>query len=231
MSRETNETPDSDNQGPVKARVGRKTKYSETLIKKLLSFISDGLNNKQACQAVGIGETTLREWRAAHEGLEERLQAAREVLRAKVLGQIRAAGAKDWRAHVEFLRLSFSEDRFGSGPTNVNVALQNNISLEERDPERARLIAELEEQRARALANTSCVEAPLQLADAGDSQEKALAAERQLKEERTVEVRVEPVRAYEQPPKTVVERADLREERRQWREAARRDEVEELLGD
>jgi len=72
---------------------------------------------------------------------------------------------------------------------------------------------------------------PLQLTDANDRREEALPYERALKEG-VIEVRdVEPERLRQKPPQTVVERADLLEERRQWREAARRDEVEELLGD
>jgi hypothetical protein len=94
------------------------------------------LNNKQACQAVGIGETTLREWRNEHEGLEERLEAAREVMRSKVLAKIKAAGAQDWRAHEAFLRLAFAEYRFGNSQ-QVNVAIQQNLAVS--GPERAEL--------------------------------------------------------------------------------------------
>jgi len=217
---------DTNHTGKAPVKTGRKTKYSPALINKLISYIESGLNLKQSCQAALIGETTLREWRKLYPDFNERIEAAREILRAKILAKIRDAGKNDWKAHAEFLRLAFPEYRYGNGPS-VNVAVQQTLAVS--DPERAKLIEQLEASRAPALANTSCVEAPLQLADAGDSQEKALAAERQLKEERTVEVRVEPVR--EQPPKTVVERADLLEERRQWRAAWRRDEVDELLGD
>ena len=200
--------------------MAKKTKRTPALITKLLGYIEDGLCNSQACAACGIGVTTLREWRAADPTFEERLGAAREVLRSKVLVKIREAGASDWRALAEFLRLSFAEYRFGNGPS-VNVAIQQNMAVS--DPERARLIAQLEERRASALADKSGASEPLQLTDANDRREEALAYERALKEG-VIEVR-------EQPPKTVVERADLIEERRQWRDAARRDEVEELLGD
>jgi hypothetical protein len=201
---------------------GRTTKYSPKLIDKLLGYIEDGLNNKQACQAVGIGETTLREWRNEHEGLAERIEAAREVMRSKVLAKIKEAGAKDWRAWVEFLRLSFAEYRFGNGPS-VNVAIQQNMALS--DPERAKLIA----QREHALANRP---EPLQLADASDAREIALEAEDgEYGKGKATKCATLSLSAYEQPPKTVVERADLLEERQQWRAAARRDEVAELLGD
>jgi hypothetical protein len=204
--------------------MGNKTKYSPALIKKLCGYIADGLNVQQACAASGIGVSTLRDWRALYDGLEGKLEAAREILRSKVLAQIRDAGANDWRAHAEFLRLAFPELRYGNGPSTVNVALQNNVNLADNDPERARLI----EMRNKALAGAS--QQPLQLADAPESRrEEALEAERSVGVEKPPTP--EPERLREKPPQTVVERADLLEERRQWREAARRDEVEELLGD
>ena len=217
----------SDNQNPVKARTGRKTKFSPKLISKLLSYIKDGLNLKQACQAVGIGETTLREWRQQHEGLEERLEAARETMRAKILKQIKEAGAKDYRALVEYLRLSFPEYRYGAGQ-NVNIALQQNMSVS--DPDRAAAIAKLEEARARALADKSgASEPPLQLEDASGPRAIALEAERKLAEGQSLEAHdPEPERLRERPPTTVVERDDWRDAARQQ---ARRDEVAELLGD
>jgi len=125
--------------------------------------------------------------------------------------QAAAAGAKDWRAHVEFLRLSFAEYRFGNSQ-QVNVAIQQNMAVS--DPERAQLIDELEKTRARALADKPV--APLQLAD------KSGASDARLQEPAAPVAK----RLREHPPKTVVERADWREERRQW---AGRDEVDEIL--
>jgi len=94
-----------------------------------------------------------------------------------VLAKIKAAGAKDWRAHVEFLRLAFAEYRFGNSP-QVNVALQQNMV--HYDPERAKLIAELEQRRARALADKGGASEPLQLEDASDAREIAEEAQRML---------------------------------------------------
>ena len=164
-----------EDQTSVKTRAGRKTKYSPALINKLIRYIEDGLNLKQSCLAAGIGETTLREWRNEHEGLEERIEQAREVMRAKVLAEIKAAGAKEWRAHAEFLRLAFAEYRFGQSP-QINVAVQNTMHLT--DPERADLIARRE--KALALAASNAASAPLQLEDARDAREIAEAAEREL---------------------------------------------------
>lgn len=217
-----------DNQEPVKSRAGRKTIYSPALVKELLGYIEDGLNIKSACAAAGVGVSTLREWRAEYPGLEEDLNAAREKMRAKILAQIKAAGAGkegDWKALAEYLRLSFPELRFGNG-ANVNIALQNNLTLEERDPERARLIAELEGARARALAESAASE-PLQITDASDARAIALETERSLQEERSAErlAEAEPERLREHAPRT--ERADWRDERsrpfRDWEEIGSED--------
>jgi hypothetical protein len=69
---------------------------------------------KSACIVAGIGVTTLGEWRAESPELEERLAKAREFARQKSLQAIKTAGEKDWRAHAEWLRLSFPADYRGS---------------------------------------------------------------------------------------------------------------------
>jgi len=204
-------------------RVGRRTRYSAALIRRLCGYIADGLNISQSCAACGVGVSTLRDWRKEYEGLEKKLEAAREILRSKVLAKILAAGATDWRAHAEFLRLAFPELRYGNGPSTVNVALQNNIEIT--DSERARLI----EMREKALASGASQQPPLQLADAPDARrEEALAAERELHEQQGAGrlADPEPERLRERPPKTVVERADWIDARKQ---AAQRDEVDEVL--
>jgi hypothetical protein len=45
--------------------------------------------------------------------LEPRMEAAREEARQKALEGIKAAGARDWRALAEWLRLTFPEHRSG----------------------------------------------------------------------------------------------------------------------
>jgi hypothetical protein len=200
--------------------MGNKTKYSKAIVDKICSYIESGLNNKQACAAAGICETSLRMWRKAHPDFDAKIEAAREVLRAKVLAKIKAAGAKDWRAHVEFLRLAFAEYRVGNSQ-QVNVAIQqNNMAVS--DPERAELI----EMRARALANNSKASEPLQLADASDVRDaRAIAeeAERNLGAERPAQA--EPERLREHAPR--IERADWPDERsrpfRDWEEIGSED--------
>ena len=87
-------------------------------------------------------------YRKEQLGFAEKVEAAREIMRSKILAKIKAAGQDDWRALECFLRLSFAEYRFGNNQ-QVNVAIQQNMAVS--DPERAELINKLEETRARAL--------------------------------------------------------------------------------
>jgi hypothetical protein len=208
--------------------MGTKTKYSEAIVDKICGYISSGLNNKQACAAAGISETSLLKYRKQHPGFDEKISAAREIMRSKVLAKIKAAGANDWRAHEAFLRLAFSEYRF-SNNQQVNVAVQTNMTAY--DPERAEQIAArnkaLEEQRARALAAAPASE-PLQLTDKSDASEGAreIAEEAERKLSAPPTPPPTPERLKEHPPRNIVERAE-------WREAQRRqacrDEVDEIL--
>ena len=129
----------------------RARKYSPELIERLLAYVADGLNLKQACKACLIHPNTLREWRDADPRLEERVEEAREKLRAKLLKQVQDAATDDWRAAAEALRLMFiAEYKFG---TQVNVnAQQAAVAIEVSDPERAALIEKLQASRARALS-------------------------------------------------------------------------------
>jgi len=53
-----------------------------------LAALANGLNQKQACLACGIGESTLRDWREKYPELEQRLAEAREQARQKALAGI-----------------------------------------------------------------------------------------------------------------------------------------------
>ena len=63
--------------------VGRPTKYEPETVDRLLSALTDGLTQKQACIASGICENTLAVWREKYPELEPRLQQAREQARQK----------------------------------------------------------------------------------------------------------------------------------------------------
>jgi terminase small subunit-like protein len=126
---------------------GRPTKFSQQTIDQLCEAVADGMPIKGACTVAGIGVTTLAEWRERHPELEEKLNQAREFARQKALQAIKGAGAKDWRASAEWLRLTFPSDYRGNGnkiEVSANATAPSFVFTEE---QRLRLI----ERRAAAL--------------------------------------------------------------------------------
>ncbi len=106
---------------------------------------------KGACVVTGIGVTTLAEWREKRPRLEDRLSEARELARQKALQAIKAAGEKDWRAHAEWLRLTFPADYRGSGnKVEVQQAVQVQISQDRLEELRSGLEQTREALRARS---------------------------------------------------------------------------------
>ena len=69
-----------------------------------------------------IGVTTLGEWREQHPELVTRLAGAREMARQKALQAIKAAGERDWRAHAEWLKLTFPSDYKGNTKIGVSAS-------------------------------------------------------------------------------------------------------------
>jgi hypothetical protein len=126
-------------------RAGRPTKFKDATLDRLCAALADGMSIKSACVVAGIGVTTLSEWREEYPELEDRLAESREFARQKALQGIKAAGQKDWRAHAEWLRLSFPADyRGNANKVEVNATAQaSSIVLTEE--ERLELI---ERQRA-----------------------------------------------------------------------------------
>ena len=135
-------------------KAGRPSKFTPELVKRLMSAIADGLNIKQACTAVGIGETTLHDWREEYPELEKQLEEAREECRQKALAGIKAAGNDgDWRALEAFLRMSFHADYRQNPSVNVSataaVAAQQVVTEEQR-----RKLIELREKVTRGTVTT-----------------------------------------------------------------------------
>src|SRR5204863_1266646 len=96
-------------------QVGRPTKFNDETLDRLCDAIGNGMPIRGACVVAGIGVTTLNEWREKYPDLEERIADAREHARLKALQGIKEAGERDWRAHAEWLRLTFPTDYRGSG--------------------------------------------------------------------------------------------------------------------
>jgi hypothetical protein len=106
---------------PFPRPVGRPTKYSAELVETLCGALADGMPIKGACIVAGISATTLGEWREKYPELETRLTEAREFARQKALQAIKNAGERDWRAHAEWLKLSYPSDYRG-GNTRIDVS-------------------------------------------------------------------------------------------------------------
>jgi hypothetical protein len=124
----------------AKRALGRPTKYSHHVLERLCDALSDGMPIKGACVVAGIGVTTLSEWRERRPEIEQRIDETRELARQKALQRIKAAGEKDWRAHAEWLRLTFPADyRGNANKVEVQQAVQVQISQERLADIRSRL--------------------------------------------------------------------------------------------
>src|SRR5262249_34325399 len=132
---------------------GRPTKYTPETVERLLAALADGLTQKQACLACGIGESTLYGWKKEHAELVTQMDEAREQARQKALAKIKAAGESgDWRASAKFLELSFPEYRQGNS-INVNATAnaqqaQGVVVTEEKRRELQEKLAKWQERRA-----------------------------------------------------------------------------------
>ena len=138
-----NDAPLSDDAG----KIGRPTKFSDETIERLCGAVGDGMPIRGACVVAGIGVTTLEEWREKYADLEERIADAREHARLKALQGIKGAGEKDWRAHAEWLRLTFPADYRGSGgkiAISATASASGPVMTEER-------LRELQEIRQRMI--------------------------------------------------------------------------------
>jgi len=140
----------SDSAVPDDARqVGRPSKYSHEIVERLCGALADGLPVKSACVIAGIGVSTLSDWREQHPELEDRFVEAREFARQNALSAIGQAGGKDWRAHAEWLRLTFPTDYRGTGGkvaisataiANVSGPIMTEERLDELQRARQRLL-------------------------------------------------------------------------------------------
>ena len=71
---------------------GRPSKYTPEAVKGLLTALTRGLTQKQACKALAICENTLATWRRQHPELNPLMEAAREKVRLEALKNIKVAG-------------------------------------------------------------------------------------------------------------------------------------------
>lgn len=92
------------------SNIGRKTKLTPELQKKIIKCLKAGWYAKEACKAVGISQVTLYDWlKRGKKGEEPFLKFLKSVRQADAFGElkifleIRAQVKKDWRAGMEIL--------------------------------------------------------------------------------------------------------------------------------
>jgi transposase len=88
-----------------KKKIGRRSKLTPSLQKKICDMIEAGNYMHHAAQAAGIGKSTLNQWiRKGEEGQEPYAAFAAAVARARaqavdsLVSTIRTAAVDDWRA-------------------------------------------------------------------------------------------------------------------------------------
>jgi hypothetical protein len=113
--------------------------------KRLLGHLKRGLNQTQALKATGISRTAFANWLLADPNLVDDIETARENARSRSLRAIQRAGREDWRAHVEFLKLSFGMGKTQEQTVNVGVAVGQAPTMTEED--RLKIIAQRERSK------------------------------------------------------------------------------------
>jgi len=109
---------------------GRKTKYTPQVIDKLVTALSVGMTDQDACVVAGITTETFYSWRRNKADFSDRTTRAREEGWQAALAVIKHSAIKDrdWRAAGEFLDRTKSAYRKsqemqvtgpGSGPIEI----------------------------------------------------------------------------------------------------------------
>jgi hypothetical protein len=95
---------------------GRPTKLTDSVIAKLVLFISAGNPYKIACAAVGVGYSTFAGWMAAAESGDpeyqdflEHITHAQAEAAQRLLAKVEGAADDDWRAAAWILERRFPE--------------------------------------------------------------------------------------------------------------------------
>ena len=121
---------------PLKpAPMGRPSKLTKELMDAAVAYVAKGCYIETACQAVGIGRSTMHEWlRWGHEGREPYATFADTMLRARAVAEADDVSYiksdKDWRARAWRLEKMHGRDYAGVTVTESRIDLDVK-SLEE----------------------------------------------------------------------------------------------------
>ena len=94
------------------AQMGRKTKYSEALVKSIEECLHAGMSIKKTCTFVRLAESTFHAWMNSRKKKEfsERVRTAQAKQVRFLLGSLINHGKTDWRAHAWLLERCHPED-------------------------------------------------------------------------------------------------------------------------
>jgi len=134
--------------------VGRKELITEDLITKLANMIRAGVTIKDACQAIGINESTYYKWRKRAEAepkslyfkLIQSIERAQAEAKISIILEWRKLLSGDWRACEAFLKRRYPEewgDRIKhEGEMEVKVDVGDKVKKLLQDPEKYKTINE-----------------------------------------------------------------------------------------
>ena len=100
-------------------REGRPTKYHASIAQKIGEHLRAGLNFRQTCAVLGIGEQTLRQWRREKPELCAEISRAQGQAVADRLALINTAATKSWQAAAWWLERKYPHD--WGRPTDLTV--------------------------------------------------------------------------------------------------------------
>ncbi len=89
---------------------GRPTKLTEAVSNDILGWIRLGNTEEDAAAAVGVHRVTLARWKAGNATFRYAVEDARAHAKAAAVGTIIAAGRKDWKASLEYLKRRYPSE-------------------------------------------------------------------------------------------------------------------------
>lgn len=117
---------------PEKPALGRETKRTPELEKKLFEALVDGCTRRAACAYAGIAESTLYEWLKDFPEFSESLICAENQAEAgytRVIAECARNG--DWKAAESWLKRRRRDDWADNNKTELSGALKVDVSAEE----------------------------------------------------------------------------------------------------
>lgn len=111
-----------------------KKKYNKEIVKDIITLVEQGVFNKDAAQAVGVGESTLYEWVNKYPEFQEQLKKANAQRKTNFIRCIAEAANQQWQAAAWYLErvynTEFARRRIQEHEGELNI---KNLTDEELD--------------------------------------------------------------------------------------------------